>query len=425
MSDSASFDGVGVEVTQNVSKNTLAVICTDAWLHAAAYLHESNEILFESVLVGSDMKQSSVFHRIKRVTEPKLVLIPSKIASDPALLDLLTTEEGDRRRNIPYRIIKSNKTDTKKCTHYILEYLRCSGITKDDTGQPRRHDGTSFAVHVYNALASVINFASEGQVQVVGALVDFLQSTLFRLQSQVKVNAIGSLKAMNHCQVPTKTLEALQIFKTEYHPLVASKGSGQSKEGVSLFSLLNRTKSNAGKERLRQWMMQPLTSVNEIRIRQEGVALFVDLLGISGPVVTVLHHLENLAPVDKIMTRIANCSANFKDYTNFARTLEVASTILETLQKEVLWKVVDRSKAAFVEDVLRQCMLPEIQALSQRISTTLDLSSMLKYQCIVIQSGVSDMLDQAKDTYLCLKGTSLGARSCWRLSTCSHNRCFF
>ncbi|MGK3733408.1 MAG: hypothetical protein ACI8RD_006762 [Bacillariaceae sp.] len=42
--------------------------------------------------------------------------------------------------------------------------------------------------------------------------------------------------------ISPSTFSALHIFSTEHHPLIA-KGQGNSKEGFSLYSLLDRTKS--------------------------------------------------------------------------------------------------------------------------------------------------------------------------------------
>ena len=59
------------------------------------------------------------------------------------------------------------------------------------------------------------------------------------------------------CLCPDRpALPALRVFLTEYHPLVANNGmrgrlTQKSKEGFSLFTLLDRTRSAAGLERLR------------------------------------------------------------------------------------------------------------------------------------------------------------------------------
>lgn len=51
---------------------------------------------------------------------------------------------------------------------------------------------------------------------------------------------------------------ALQIFKKIDHPSAFKMGSG-SKEGLSLFGILNRTRSRPGKRLLRLWFNRPLS----------------------------------------------------------------------------------------------------------------------------------------------------------------------
>jgi DNA mismatch repair protein MSH5 len=53
------------------------------------------------------------------------------------------------------------------------------------------------------------------------------------------------------------SFEALSIFSQDNHPSVV-KGSGRAKEGFSLFALLDRAESVAGKRLLKQWMLRPL-----------------------------------------------------------------------------------------------------------------------------------------------------------------------
>ena len=49
------------------------------------------------------------------------------------------------------------------------------------------------------------------------------------------------------------------------------KGQGRSKEGFSLLSLLDRTRSLLGRRLLKQWMLKPSTNLKELACRHDAV----------------------------------------------------------------------------------------------------------------------------------------------------------
>ena len=96
----------------------------------------------------------------------------------------------------------------------------------------------------FHYLAAVIDFDSKVLVQALGALLSYLQSTVFQLEegNDIIVDRIVKAKISAYMDISPSTFSALHIFSTEHHPLIA-KGHGNSKEGFSLYSLLDRTKS--------------------------------------------------------------------------------------------------------------------------------------------------------------------------------------
>lgn len=96
----------------------------------------------------------------------------------------------------------------------------------------------------FHYLAAVIDFDSKVLVQALGALLSYLQSTVFQLEEgkYIIINRIVEAKTSAYMVISQSTFSALHIFSTEHHPLIA-KGHGHSKEGFSLYSLLDRTKS--------------------------------------------------------------------------------------------------------------------------------------------------------------------------------------
>ncbi|CAE1256771.1 MSH5 [Acanthosepion pharaonis] len=65
---------------------------------------------------------------------------------------------------------------------------------------------------------------------------------------------------------------ALQIFQQESHPSVYKSGLNSSKEGLSLFGILNRCKSQIGSKLLRNWFLRPLRDLTILQQRHNAIA---------------------------------------------------------------------------------------------------------------------------------------------------------
>ena len=197
--------------------------------------------------------------------------------------------------SIPYRLLKSGTFDVRLCKTIIVQKLHVLSMLKQEARQNQHHHDSSrnfplnssvsnggiamfrpssfhylaavstctSCVHMVNWFClscqfipltfkchrsflffKVIDFDSKVLVQALGALLSYLQSTVFQLEegSNIIINKIINAKTSAYMTISPSTFSALHIFSTEHHPLIA-KGQGNSKEGFSLYSLLDRTKS--------------------------------------------------------------------------------------------------------------------------------------------------------------------------------------
>lgn len=114
------------------------------------------------------------------------------------------------------------------------------------------------------------------------------------------LNAIRRLPLDSVMRISGSTLRALHVFKSQAHPRML--GAGRSKEGLSLFSRLNRTKSGGGARLLRSWIQAPSTSVSVIRDRQRAVKALADPAN-CGLAHTLSRALKNVKSVATIVSR--------------------------------------------------------------------------------------------------------------------------
>jgi DNA mismatch repair ATPase MutS len=238
-------------------------------------------------------------------------------------------------------------------------------------------------------------------------------------------------------------LRTLRIFATDFHPLVANTTKGgrgrryqKSKEGFSVFSLLDRTKNKAGRERLRQWMMQPLRNVNMIRRRHVGMELFLHP-ECTSPVSFVLERLAEVGSMDAILLRLQRCCAQPNDFLVLGRMLEAAYSIVATLGGEIRDKayrldserssersseeggdggmelddvadaqVTQYPSVAYLDELLQRCHVPVTRNLRERMASVIDEEVTAEAKDhVVIHYGFHEELDRAKETFETLDET--------------------
>jgi DNA mismatch repair ATPase MutS len=201
---------------------------------------------------------------------------------------------------------------------------------------------------------------------------------------------------------------------------------GNAKEGFSLLSLLDhRTKSRAGRQRLREWMLQPSLSIQEIVQRQDGVELFMqpEIQPFAG---TIQKYLERMGgSVDKILARIQKCCAKPNDFLMLANAISSAVAIIDTIQEDILSNIlllqctphpeeeqgehkndVPQKYVTFVTRLLERCHVEAIQKLFVRITVLIDEEATNECKTIVIRPGEHAELDAMKQQFERLEGKS-------------------
>ncbi len=408
----------------------------------ASYDEERNEILLEAVHASDDTK--IVVERFLHTARPNLVLVGNKIVNNAAFLEMITQplpalpieeenassdenhtgETSDAftgmrfsKSSLPYRMLKTSSFEIRACRALILQKLRVLSLFRqharehvigfDDPYRAQRHfpltaPYESYRPSSYHSLAAVVDFDSKVQIQALGALISFLQGTIFRLEDNgtVTINQIVQAKSSMYMHINASTFAALHIFSTEHHPLIA-KGPGNAKEGFSLYSLLDRTQSKGGRQLLREWMMKPLIDLNSIIERQDAVELFLQpqLHTTTG---VLLALLAKIGPVDKILTRMQKCATHPMDFIVLTRTLAAAVAISNILQTELLpaLQVANDRIHCLIYKIFRRCNVPVLAELQQEIINIVDEDSTCEVRTsVVVRRGFHQQLDEMKDQY--------------------------
>lgn len=465
---SNSGDDRGVVPPMESTMKCMTVVEEGSRIAFACYDEQQNEIILdESRTNEHDIE--TIVQAFLSVNRPNLILLSSKLASNTLLLNLLTSlpsaidtqdfRSSDSARtypgqnthgSIPYQLLKSSAFDLKRCKSLILNKLRVMSLLHRSR-QQRDINSSSFSQQLdpnmtlsyqnqhstqnkavrplrYNSLASVVDFDSSILLRALGALLSFLQSTIFRMEegSTVTIYSIKYCECSRYMKIDPTTLKALHIFATEHHPLIA-KGPGKEKEGYSLFTLLDRTKSKIGSQCLREWMSKPLLDVEEIKKRHDGIHLLLRSC-FSGCVSTLMNLLQRIGAVDKILLRMQKCHSSPMDFIILSRTLAAAVSIVNVLGRDFKNKLLtegntstiaedvermhqndDREQIqrelAFLDKILDRCHISELQDLNERIVSIIDQEATIeKKDSVVIHYGFHEELDNAKESFDVLDG---------------------
>jgi hypothetical protein len=415
----------------------------------ACYDEERNEIILEcGHTTESDIP--GLIERFLEITKPNLLLLGTKILNNAPLLQLLTKPsslqeslqedttrmeelEGEEpSRSIPYRLMKSASYDLRACRARILQKLRVLSLLREEAEEhapgygdrghrvfppnrpaaasDRNHEppiGSIFRPSAYHSLAALIDFDSKAQLQALGSLLSFLQDSVFRLayDGNVTIDRIVLAKSYEFMRINAMTLSSLHIFSTEHHPLIA-KGQGNSKEGWSLYSLLDRTKSKGGRKLLREWMLRPLINLDDISERQNAVELFLhpSLQTYAG---ILLSLLGKIGPMDSIQLKLQKCSTRPNDFLVLIKTISAALSISATLGNDIIPKIQQEENHDYWSRLLQRCHASVLLHLQDRMAAVIDEEAMLEVGAssgVVIRRGFHPQLDEWKDQYEDLDG---------------------
>ncbi|MDW8140503.1 DNA mismatch repair protein MutS [Pseudothermotoga sp.] len=153
---------------------------------------------------------------------------------------------------------------------------------------------------------------SEGKI-AFAALVRYIRYTL--MSQQIFLKPPRALRSSDYVFLDATSVEQLGLLSD----------SGQ----MSLFDVLNFTKTSMGARLLKQWLLQPLRDKSKIDWRLKRVEAFVkDRILLS----EIREYLASVKDLQRISTRLEYNRATVKDLVNIKATLAVCPSIRSALQ---------------------------------------------------------------------------------------------
>eukprot|EP01012_Entosiphon_sulcatum_P031000 TRINITY_DN3863_c0_g1_i21.p1 TRINITY_DN3863_c0_g1~~TRINITY_DN3863_c0_g1_i21.p1 ORF type:complete len:635 (-),score=88.25 TRINITY_DN3863_c0_g1_i21:401-2305(-) len=263
---------------------------------------------------------------------------------------------------------------------------RCAQGTKIIFGKPCEFN-PQIAIKANNGLLSLSSTIGIGCTHAISALAG-LYSALRKLDPKETITTSQFCAIDNMMCIDGNTSDALQIFKPLRHP-AAYQGIGCSKEGLSLFGLLNKTVSSVGKALLRHWLLTPLTDLAAINERLAVVEYFTDS-NQQEMLRSLCNAFHGMHDPQAILHRIQLASYSVHDLHNLLLSAKSCKNVFALLMQCQHLQLVQKICSYYKEN---------IQSVIDAIETVVDFKGSLASGHVVVQPGANQKLDECKHLY--------------------------
>ncbi|KAI0366907.1 hypothetical protein BV20DRAFT_951195 [Pilatotrama ljubarskyi] len=264
----------------------------------------------------------------------------------------------------------------------------------------RRDVGGDPILQKWNASVRLANFASVESSPLclgsVGALLDYLARA--RAVAELDDEGIGGLEVRNIeplplldvMQINADALFSLQVFEDENH---ASIHSDKTKEGLSLFGILNNTKTTLGRAMMREWFLRPSMSLEIINARHDAVECFVRPDNISAA--TSMHgHLQGTKNVPRILTAMKSGKAKVSDWQGLVKFAFHA-----LLLRDSLAELNHAGGVPVVRQLLEALDIGRFREIGNAVNETVDWEESTNSGRVCVRPHIDEELDNLKHIY--------------------------
>ncbi|PVU92201.1 hypothetical protein BB559_003801 [Furculomyces boomerangus] len=372
--------------TDNTPKLTciLAIQISKGMLGATSFLVSKKELS-----VMEDTREDSGFDVSKKLLRqivPDLVIINDKDKDLAAILGKTIPIV-----NVTPSVVLRPASEFSSTSGFSRLVVLCSGIALSEisaeANKPTKKSqeaqtslNSTHLVDSFNVdsdsvasqwVSSIVGNDSQSSIACVNAMILYLQTKGLEIgytNGNMSSGLIKKLKKLTlepFMFIGTDTIQALEILTSEKHPNMHIR-SKRAKEGLSLFGLLDLTKTPGGRHMLQMWMLRPFQTIEEIHSRQSNIEFMLK----KGFVSNMPRYLASLSKIKKVETSL--------DRLWFFPSLSDWQVILKI------------EEAVDIENV---------KSLGALIANTIDFqSSVIEYRTVV-KSNLDPELDKLHEIY--------------------------
>ncbi|KZT18625.1 hypothetical protein NEOLEDRAFT_1159406 [Neolentinus lepideus HHB14362 ss-1] len=263
---------------------------------------------------------------------------------------------------------------------------------KDITGDP--------LMKKWSASIRVCNFASLDTAPLclacIGALLDYLarERAIGELEDGgldgLDIRGIEPLALEQFMQINSDALFSLQVFENENH---ASIHSDKTKEGLSLYGVLNHTKTTLGRLLLRTWCLRPSLSIEVINARHDAVACFLrpENLVTADSMHNMLKGIKN---VPKILATMKAGKGGISEWQGL-----VKFTFYSALLRDALSELYQGSTVQIISKLIASLDIPSFREVGTLVNETIDWEESSAAGRVCVRPHIDGELDNRKRIY--------------------------
>ncbi|KAG6377088.1 muts domain V-domain-containing protein [Boletus reticuloceps] len=336
---------------------------------------------FISVLQNHAEASGAIFQ-----IRPHKEFVPSKGRNRLLSLNLLARLDCD---------LTSNHEDTSD-----ISSVSRIGNAYDFMARRREVTGDP-AMERWNAAIRLANFASLESaplcISSVGALLDFLTreratGELGDVDESMESDICGieALALDQVMHVNADTLCSLQVFESENH---ATIHSDQTKEGLSLFGILNTTRTALGRSLLRTWFMRPSLSLQVLQARHDAIECFIcaENLPVFGALQT---QLRGIANIPKTLGLLRSGKGKFSDWQAIVKFTYHSAMIRDALAELHLGRHVD-----IVVRLIEVLDVTSFNEVGNMVNDIIDWEESAEAARVCVRPHIDEELDKRKHIY--------------------------
>ncbi|KAI5811678.1 muts domain V-domain-containing protein [Peziza echinospora] len=334
--------------------------------------------------------------------EPSVLLIPPRM--DDCMEDCVKGSENDQ--TTPYRIsIRPSGEYHYESARFKLAAMKIGGmygptVAVQDDLDVLDIDGDQRTQANLIRLSSFIDTTSKITVGCAGAVLAYIQRKRDGEyipgdpRAAATVDSIEMFSLKDTMLINSDTICSLQIFEEEGHPNIHMQGKGgRGKEGLSLFGIINSTKTPNGFSMLKQWFLRPTLSLPILLQRHGAISCLLQPQNchISG---TLGKNLRKIKNMPKMLQSLK---------TGKARTADWHAVLLFTIHTLNIRGLIQEIQNTAGIDICRKTLeifdAEQLQNLGNLINNTVDFKSSVEKRRLVINPGIDAELDEWKQTF--------------------------
>ncbi|GAA5999375.1 hypothetical protein JCM5350_004037 [Sporobolomyces pararoseus] len=206
--------------------------------------------------------------------------------------------------------------------------------------------------------------------------------------NQFSISGLELMKLDKVMQINSEALTALQIFDTEAH---ASMHANRGKEGLSIFNIVNLTRSPLGSALMRQWLVRPSLELNVIEERHETVDSLLRPENVAAAD-AIRAHLKSIKNAHKAMLLLLSGRGKLREWTTIYAVLcysILAHDAALTLSRSRKVRIIDRLQEALDSRAFRE--------IGQTMNQVIDWETSSEQKGkVCVRPGIDSNLDQLR-----------------------------